>query len=406
MANQFGTLSSQLGILKTVFQGPIVNQFNDEVGIYRGAAKGKFDYVGLQVNRPLKVRRNPGIGAVADAGTLPKVGRQTTIQAVINCKFNYLRFGLSGPLIAASKNDKGSFVRNAAYELEEGYNDLRSDVNRQMSWDGTGDIALMNAAAAGSTSIVIKGRESTEPALKFIDVDWVFDIYTTAGALVQSGITVSAITDGTASSTTATLTCDQAVTASAGDVLVRSGTFNNEIQGLLTQLDGATSTVFSIDRSAYTQTTANVIDNNGGQLTLDLMQRLQDETERRGGKGVNAIWCDYSTRRMYNKLLVADKRYVNSMKGDGGFANKNESYLEFNGIPLVPDKDCPTRLFMLPSGKIEKYTLEEMAFADDTGTMYIAQAEADLLEVRVRFFSNLFNSHAANSGVLLDYVSP
>ncbi len=406
MANQFGSISSQAGILKTVFQGPIVDQFNEEVNIYRGAAKGQFNWQGQQVNRPVKVRRNPGIGAASDGGNLPKIGKQTTVQAVILAKYNYLRFGLTGPLIAASKNDTGSFVRGAAFELTEGYNDLKSDANRQMTWDGSGDVALANAATAASTSLVIKGREATEPALKFIDVDWVFDIYTSAGVLVQSSITVTSISAGTPSSATATLVCDQAVTCSAGDVLVRSGSFNQEIQGILTQLDGATSTVFGLDRSSYQQLTGNVIDNGAAAMSLDVLQRLMDETERRGGKGINAIYSDYTSRRMYNKLLVADKRYVNSVKGDGGFSNKNQSYLEFNGIPWVADKDCPTRVFMLPDEYIEKYVLAEMAFADDTGSMYIAQTENDQLEVRVRFFANLFNSKASGAGALSNYISP
>jgi hypothetical protein len=47
-----------------------------------------------------------------------------------------------------------------------------------------------------------------------------------------------------------------------------------------------------------------------------------------------------------------------------------------------------------------------MTFADETGSMYIAQAEADSLEVRVRFFANLFNSKAAGSSVVINYVSP
>ena len=90
MANQFGSISSQAGILKQVFQGPIVNQFNDDCNVYRGAAKGQFPWVGQQVNRPLKVRRNPGIGATTDGGTLPKIGKQTTVQANILAKYNYL----------------------------------------------------------------------------------------------------------------------------------------------------------------------------------------------------------------------------------------------------------------------------------------------------------------------------
>lgn len=405
MANQFQTITSGLAQLKNYYQGPIISQFNDDIPIWRAASKGKHAWSGQQVIRPLKVRRNQGIGAISDGGTLPSIGRQTTVQAIIAAKYNYLRFGITGPMIKASQRDIGSFVRSAAYELEQGYLDLKSDVNRQLSWDGTGDLASMSSAAVGATSIVIAGRESTEAALKFVDVGLVFDVYTTGGSLVSSGHTVSAITSGDASTSTATLTISPALTASAGDILVRANSFGNEIQGVLTQLDGGTTTVFNVDRSSYPSTQGNVVDLNGAQLSLAKMQQAEDEAERRGGP-VDALWTDYATRRMYYKLLVPDKRHTNTVKGDGGFGDVGKSYLEFNGKPVVADKDCPTRMFFLKGGNIVKYVLAEMEFADETGSMYIAAADNDQLEVRVRFFANLFNEMASGSSVITDYISP
>lgn len=414
MANTYQGVTSGLAELKNFYQGPIVDQFNQDCNIWRGSEKGKHPWSGYQVVRPLKVRRNQGVGATSDGGNLPNIGRQTTIQALIAAKYNYLRFGITGPMIEASKNDVGSFVRSASFELEEGYNDLKSDVNRQVSWDGTGDLARCNTAAAASTSVVLKGREDTEAALKFIDVGAYLDIVTTAGAIVQSGITVNAVTAGSAATATATVTFDQAVTCSVGDVFIRSGSNTLEIQGILTQLDGATSTVFGIDRSTYIQTQGNVVFNTNDStstgtalpLSLSPLQQAEDEAERRGGKGINCIYSDFASRRMYQKLLQADKRYVNTVKGDGGFSDQNKNYLEWNGKPWVADKDCPTRIFFLPEKYIEKYVLTEMAFADETGSMYIAASENDQLEVRIRLFANLFNAKPAASGCVSTYVSP
>lgn len=406
MANSFQNVTSGLAELKNYYQGPIIDQLNEDLPVWRAAQSGKHKWSGQQVVRPLKVRRNQGIGATSDGGTLPAIGRQTTVQAIIQAKYNYLRFGVTGPMIAASQSDVGSFVRAASYELEQGYNDLKSDVNRQLTWDGTGDLATMSSAAGGSTSITIAGRESTEAALKFVDIGLVFDVYTTAGVLVQSGVTVSAITAGTASSSTATLTVTPALTASAGDVLVRANSFGQEIQGLLTQLDGGTSTVFNVDRSAYVSAQGNQIDLSAAQLDLDSLQQAQDEAERRGGSRLKAVYSDFASRRMYQKLLTADKRYVNTVQGDGGFASKGDYYLEWNGMPWVADKDCPTRIFMLDDKYIVKYVQKELEFASETGTMYIAQPESDELEVRLRFFANLFNEMASGSSVITNYVSP
>jgi hypothetical protein len=404
MANQFQSITTGLAELKNWYQGPIKDQLNEDLPVYRASEKIKQGWSGQQVVRPLRVRRNQGIGATSDGGTLPSIGYQTTVQALISAKYNYLRFGVTGPMIKASASDVGSFVRSAAYELEMGYKDLKSDVNRQLSWDGTGTLALANANTAGSTSLVIKGRESTESALKFVDVGLVFDIYSGSTAVAQ-GISVTAVS-GTPTGTTATLTLSAPVTCTAGDKLIRANSFNQEIQGLLYALDGLTTTIYGVDRSTYLAYQGNVIDLASAQLTLDKMQQGYNEALRRGNGKIDAIFCDYDTLRYYQKLLTADKRYVNSVEGDGSFGAKGKFYMDFNGTALVPDKDCPTRLFFLPTDVLKSYVLAEMEFADETGSMYIAQTGSDSFETRVRFFMNLFNEQPAACTVLKSYISP
>lgn len=408
MANLFQSTSSGLAELKNFYQGPIRSQLNDDIPIHRAIEKDKKSWSGYQVVKPVKVRRNQGIGAVSDGGALPSIGRQTTVQALILAKYNYLRFGITGPMIKASQSDIGSFVRSASYELEQGYLDLKSDLNRQYSWNGNGKIATVNTAANGSTTLVIAGREAVEAALKFIDVGLVFDVYDSTFATKKaSSISVNAIASGTPTGLTATLTLDQAVTVAATDVLVRAGSYGNEVQGLLTALDGATSSIYNIDRSTYISYQGNVIDLDGAQLTLDKMQQAYNEGLRRGGSvKYDAIYTDFDSLRYYQKLLTVDKRYSNTIQGDGGFASKDKFYLEFNGVPLVPDKDAPQRMMFISAEAFTNFVLAEMEFADETGSMYIAQTGVDSLEVRIRMFNNLFNEKPNSCAVLEDYVSP
>jgi hypothetical protein len=406
MANQFQTISSGLAELKNFYQGPIVDQFNEDVPIYRGSEKVKQGWSGLQVIRPLRVRKNQGIGATADNGTLPAIGRQTTVQAIIAAKYNYLRFGITGPMIKASQSDAGSFVRSAAYELEMGYKDLMNDCNRQFGYDGTGKLAVVSTIANGSNQITISGRESVEAALKFIDIGLIFDI-TDGTNILASGVQVTGISTGTPTGLTATLNLSQVVTTTATtNYMIRSGSLGSEIQGLVYTLDGGTTVVFNVDRSQYFQYQGNVIDNGAAQLSLNYLQQIYNEGMRRGGAKYSAIYSDFDTLRYYQKLLTADKRYMNTVEGDGGFANKDKFYLDFNGIAWVPDKDSPQRVFFLPEDVFKSYVLAEMEFADETGSMYIAQTSQDALEVRVRFFTNLFNEQPSACGVGKNYTSP
>lgn len=405
--NAFQTIASGIWNLKIWYQGPLQDQFSEDCVVYKLAEKSKFGWNGLQVNRPLRTRRNQGIGATSDNGPLPAIGRQTGVQAVIPAKFNYLRFGVTGPMIKSSQNDKGSFVRQAGYELEMGYKDLTSDCNRQNSWNGDGNLARVNTGAGGSTSISIKGREDGEAALKFVDIGATLDIVSgTTGLLVASGVEVLAITSGGPLTTTATLTLSAAVTVSANDYLIRANSQGNEVQGLLTQLDGLTTTVFAIDRASFPITQGNVIDVGGNQLQLINMQQGYQYPKQRGGSKIQAIVSDFDSQTFYTKLLQADKRYVNTNKGDGGFGTKDDMSLEYNGIAWYADKDAPKRIFFLPESHIEKMVLAEMDFADETGTMMIAQVGTDAFEVRVRHFYNLFNSLASGSSVIRNYISP
>lgn len=409
MANQFQSISSGFAELKNFYQGPMIDDLNENIIVYKFCEGIKDGWSGYQVVRPLRVRRNQGVGATSDGGPLPKIGRQTTVQATFQSAFNYLRFGVTGPMIKASRSDVGSFVRSASYELEMGYADIKNNVNRQLGWNGDGKLATVNATVSGSNVLVIYGRETTTPALQFVDVDLTFDVVAANGlSLVAQAVTVNSISSGNANSATATLVLDQNVTLSAGDYLIQSGSYNQELKGLFYALDGGTSTIYGVDRATYIAYQGNVTSLSGGQLTLNAMQGAWNQGLRRGNVGsYSAIMMDYTTQQYYQKLLTPDKRYVNTNEADGGFGNKEgKTFLEFDGCPIMVDKDFPTRIAMLPKGVLKNYILAELEFADETGSMMIAQTGADDFEVRVRLFTQLFNEQPAACSVLTSYISP
>ena len=190
-------------------------------------------------------------------------------------------------MIKASQSDIGSFVRSAAYELEMGYKDLKTEINRQLCYDGTCTLATVNTASNASTTLVIAGRTTAEPALKYLDVGSTFDVLASAGSatVVAAGVTVLSISSGGPGSTTATLILDQPITTLTTYVLVRANSQGNEIQGLLYSLDGGTTTIYNVNRATslayqgnYTDasTLANTI------LSIDMMQTPFNE-------GLNAV---------------------------------------------------------------------------------------------------------------------
>lgn len=403
MANTFANLTNAASRLKYFYQGPIISQFNDQLPFYKAVAKGSQKFVGLQVAVPIKVLRNPGIGATSDGGTLPVIGAQTTQQALISAKYNYLRAGISGPMIKASQGDKGAFITEMAFEMEQGLADLKQDVSRQLFWDGTGTLATVAANAVATNTFTVTGRESTENGSKYLSAGMVIDVYTSAGAVVVSGVTITSVTSGA----TATVVVGSNITVSATDIVVRSGAYNQEIQGMLYSMGATqTSTIYSIDRSAYVAYQSNVVSGSGGQLNLDMLQQAWNAGKENGGADYDYEVCDYTTERYYNKLLVPDKRFVGKVAGDGTFSDKNKSYLEFGGIPIVPDQNCPTRFFFIDSKQWKKFVLCELEWADETGSYMIAQTSSDQFELRLRLFANLFPEKPSGQAVVRNYISP
>ncbi len=407
MANQFGTIAGNAaGILKNYYSGPIVTEFNDKVPFYKYIEKGKEKWNGYQVVRPVKVRRNPGVGSTGDNGLLPAIGNQTVTQATILAKFNYLRAGFSGPLLMSSKGDKGAFVNVMSYEMSEGVNDLVTSVNRQLHWNGDGTVALAAAAVTGSTVVTTNGRTVGAP-VQYLDVGYGIDIISaTTGLPVAQGATITAITGQ--NTATATITLNIAVTCSASDIIVYSGSYNNDLQGIVTSQDGGTGTIFGISRSTYPQFQGNLVNAASAQLSLDLMQQAYNEARRRGGGEIDYIVCDFVAERYYNKLLVANKRYVNKVAGDGTFSDKDKQYLEFGGVPVVADKDCVYQTMnFIDSSNWKKYVLgEELQWADETGSYMIAQTSTDSFEMRLRFFANLFCEKPSAGARLASFISP
>lgn len=407
MSNNFANITgSAMGILKNYYAGPIVSQFNDMCPLWKAAEKGKEKYNGLQVIRPLKVLRNPGIGATSDGGPLPSIGNQTVQQANIQAVYNYLRFGVTAPMIKASQGDKGSFVSIMEYEMNEGVIDFKDDMNRQLFWNGRGDLAVVNASAVASNVITVAGRTPGEEGNKYLFQTMVVDIVNPVTSVYSAQqITINAVSG----SAVATLTLSAPVTVNSGDIIVRAGAYNLEIQGLKTALDGQTTTIFGINRAQYPQFQGNYIDNLGGQLTLNAIQLAVNEPRRRGGNSVDAAFCDFTSERYYTKLLVSDKRYIGErVIGDGTFLDKNKSYLEIAGVPLQPDKDCTSpQFYFLAAAGWRKYILgSELEWADESGSYMIAQIGADAYESRLRLFGNTFMEKPSANSTLVNFISP
>ena len=130
MSASIQTLSA---ILKEFYLGPIEEQLNNETMVIDLFEKATVDWQGKNVIVPIHVSRNTGVGFKDEADTFAAAaiaaGSQGYKRLVIEAKFLYGRFQLSGPAIASAKTGSNSFATYIEAEINKLVTDVRNTSN-------------------------------------------------------------------------------------------------------------------------------------------------------------------------------------------------------------------------------------------------------------------------------------
>ena len=148
------TLTNADAALKEDYQPAMREQLNNTVQFLAQIERNSKDVEGRRAVLSLHVKRNSGVGARQDGGSLPSAGAQGYAEERVPLRFNYGRIQISGPTLRAMKSDEGSFVRALDSETKGVVTDLRRDVNRQLFGTSDGVIAATDVTA-GSTTVVL-----------------------------------------------------------------------------------------------------------------------------------------------------------------------------------------------------------------------------------------------------------
>lgn len=345
--------------------------------ILKYVTKSKEPWEGRHVRFPVHVKRSHSVGAIPAGEALPTAGAQTFVECQIPMRQVRGHLRINEDLIITAKTDKGSFVRPLTYAMEQLILELSRYQNRSAWADGTGKIGEVESYSSGTVTTSrladaaganINGNADNRYIVAGMQVD-IYDPTGVTPRVQNAEVTSSNISNGTFVISGGVVTSSPV----AGDniyVARPSGTspHNNDPMGIGGIVDDATyvSTLDNVSRSSYPIWNAQVINagthGSPGALTLALMDRLYDLTSYGGaGMEVDAIWCDPSLRRAFLALLQGQRRFVGSDKYKEGFqegrTDKDFSTdIDFNGKPILPDRDCPWRtLFMWAAGVVGYY---------------------------------------------------
>lgn len=378
---------------------------------------------GRRVVYPVHVKRNTGVGARAESGNLPTAGQQTWVDLQIPYKFNHARIQLSAQAMKQSKSSKGAFEKLFDAEIMGAAKDLGRDRNRQLYGAGNGIIARVNGSVAGSTTVNVNNlyglaSSNDDVAAKFFADGQILALVRSSNGALDQVFTVAS--GGVASNLKSITATGNITTAEANEYIVKASTtgdaigstaYNNEVMGLLGMIDDGSnvSSYFGVSRSTYPIMNSYRLSLNTGALSLDVLQKAFDGVNQQGNGEVSTMLAHHTARRQYLSLLQAQKRYVGemTMNPDGGFKNAAiKTDIEFNGVPLKVDRDCPYGvIFGLDDSYAFRYVLEEGKWADEDGTVLLRLSGSDDYEARFRVFDNFVldnpNTSFVVDGILL-----
>jgi len=388
---------------------PVVRQqLNNNTILLKKTQKNQRDVVGKQWQLTAHFKRNSGIGAGSETG-LPTAGNQQYENPYGVVKYNRARIQVSGPTIEASKNDKGAIVRALDAEIKGATTDLEKDLNYQLMNDGTAVRALINGDPSTGTTLTLDA-----PGTNYFSDGMLIDILDPAtGDVTTSGteLTVSTVD----SSTEVTISAAANADVADNDWVVRSGARalgggslaanpSYEMMGLKGIIDDATyvTTLHNLSRSTYAwwKCSTHTNDDNSGtnrDMTLTLIQASITAVEKNGGK-VSLILSDHDMRDAYAALVVADKRFINTLDLDGGF-----KALDYSGMPWVADVDMqPNTVFFMDMEHLYLMQMADFNWMDKDGAILSRVSGSDAYEAVMYIYQDLATDRPRSFSFLRD----
>lgn len=348
-------------VLKIDYLPVLQQQFNKEIILYNRIKRDRENVTGKRYQFPVHSAWGETSGAIAEEGTIPTAQTEDLAESFGPVRTVFGRFDVSTKIIAATKNDKGSFVTAVDFKLKNVGDNLRKDLNFMLNSDGTGAIAQITAGAT-TTSVTVDNALNLRPNM----VVNLWSARTGGSQRTGNGTdhTINDVNYDTNVITLATAYSDGAT----NDWFFKSTGRGINVMGLLGIVDDATfvATLQNIARSGNAFWNSSVLGAAANRdLTQVLLQQAEDKAYMKAGGKISAFYSNLGQRSNYVQLVTAERRYVNTMKFDAGF-----EALEYNGKPWFVDRDAQKNVvFALDESVLRFFMLSDIDWMDDDGAV-------------------------------------
>ncbi len=396
------TLTLADAALKDDYQPAMREQLNNSFLILQQIEGNSDDVEGRNAVLSLHVRRNSGVGARAERGTLPTAGNQGTVEERTSLRYNYGRIELSGPVIKAMRSDKGSFVRAVESETKGVVNDLKRDVNRQIF--GTSDGVIAATTNGASSTTVTLAATTTDAQMRQIEEGMLVDIgdgtpFTSlATAREVSAVNFDARTFVISGAAIDTTTDSRVVRSGSGG----SGAAQKELTGLQTIVDDANS-LFGVDPATYSVWKSKVLGNSGTNraATENLFAKAVMQGNINGGVDVSAFVTSDGVHRNFAAQLQGQKRTNDTLVLKGGY--KAISITAGSAeVGITWDRDCPgNKAFGLSFPHLKQPKQTDWEWMDMDGAVLSRVSGQDAYEATLTQYHEL-TTDKRNAHVLVE----
>jgi len=421
-------------ILKNVYGEGLTNQFNDEVTLYNRIPKSGRKPGGLGYVFGVRYARTQSVGGRDESVPLPDPFTGKKDQGTITPKYIYGAIRLTGPAIERAKGNMAAFVDGLADEMDDIYQAMLVDLNRQMQGDGFGLIATTSAATTPSTSATWAATCDNDTGVLYALEGMVVDFYnstaivtTCAGQRVLSVDSANKVlvfeTSGSTYLTNHPIVAARSYTNDAtalasGYLVVKMGAraathaatnAQYEAMGLDGIFDDGTllTTFEGISTSTQLFWKANILSNSSvnRELSIDLMLAGVDATRQKSGVNPNLMVMGLGQRRKYANLLLPDVRFAPS-RLEGGY--EYMSFAAGNGAIelMVEPLAQKNKIYIMKKGSIEKYELTPLGWGNLDGDQMHRRAGYDEWDLFLRIYTQVGTEHRNSLTLIKDLVEP
>lgn len=432
----YADLTNLADLLKNVYGEGITNQFADEKTTYNQFGKSDRKPGGKGYVFAIRYARTQSTGARAESVQLPDPFTGTKDNGTINPKYIYGTIRLTGPAIELAKGNPMSFVDSLADEMDDIYQSIIVDMNRQCHCDGFGKVATATAAATPSATTTWAVTCDNDTGVMYIQEGMLIDFYDSTGATADTTTCAERVysvlpttkviifahysdtyLDNHPNSTIRGYTNDATATDAAA-VLVKMGaraaahTSTNstyEITGLDGIFDDSTllANFENIAVATYPKWQANILSNSSvnRELSLDLMIQACDTSRQISGMSVNQMRMGLGQRRKYANLLIGDVRFQPT-KLIGGYEVLSFAAGDGSIEMIIDPLTQKNKIYFQPADVIKKYELTPLGWGNLDGDQMHRRAGYDEWDLFLRVYTQLGCEQRNCLTLLKDLVEP